>query len=378
MKGDGVRESRDEVTAPEHLPVLDGMRGMAILGVLLSHFHLFPEASRLHALDEVGWAGVDLFFVLSGFLITRILLQTRERPDYFARFYARRTLRIFPLYYASVLSLGLVLPATGLIGRQIEQGYAWVPFLYVQNYLRESILAPPTGNLLVITWSLCIEEQFYLVWPALVRWTRPQRLAAVCTLGVAIALATRVGTYFVDPDDTDVFRWAPARLDALLLGALIAIAFVRDPSLARIRRFLPWVAAISFSGLVVIAVCSPTFHFREPLVRTIGLSLIAAFCAAWLALAATHPTGWRWLGSRALRMFGKYSYALYLLHSLADGLVSRTWKRLGIIGLRDSYLGELAFFALATALSLLLALISWHVLEQPFLRLKDKLSATRP
>jgi peptidoglycan/LPS O-acetylase OafA/YrhL len=365
---------RESVThpAPEHLPVLDGLRGIAILAVLISHFGLFPLGSRWHVLDEAGWAGVDLFFVLSGFLITRILLQTRARQDYFARFYARRTLRIFPLYYASSLLIAFVLPALGLIGRQIERGYEWAPFLYLQNYLPESILAPPTGNLLIITWSLCIEEQFYLLWPALVRWTRPQRLAAVCWSGIAIALATRVGAYWLAPDNSDAFRWMPARLDSLLLGALVAIAFVRDPHLPRLRPWLPWTAAISCGGLLLIAGFSPSFHFRQPLVRTLGLSAIALLCASWLGLAVSARGEQRISSSRVLGVFGKYSYGLYLLHSLAGGFTSRAWKRFGIP--RDTVLGQLAFFAAATSVSLLLALISWYLLEQPFLRLKERWS----
>jgi peptidoglycan/LPS O-acetylase OafA/YrhL len=367
--------TRADASALAHLPPLDGLRGIAIGAVLVHHLWRDQPNDPWGWLVESGWIGVDLFFVLSGFLITRILLATKDRPDYFRAFYARRTLRIFPLYYATVALVAILLPALGVIGQQAAPAGLWLVLAYLQNYAPESLLAL-SGSMLAITWSLCIEEQFYLFWPWLVRRCGPQRLRCLALGGCVLALAVRVGVRMIDPAYSGAFRWLPARLDALLAGALLAITFHRDARLSQLRRSLPYVTLASLAGIAVIGFFEGRFYFRDPLAGTLGMSLVAGLATAALAYAFVLPTDHvylRLLCSRPLRLLGKYSYGIYLLHSPAAGAVARLARRLPA-PLVDTHqlLGRTTFFALALALTLLVCQLSWHLLERPFLALKAR------
>lgn len=166
-----------------HLQELDGLRGFAILLVLCSHLVSLPPGGRSPFVDRLvgmilglGWVGVDLFFVLSGFLITGILVQSRGGPHYFRNFYARRSLRIFPLYYlflaiATFISPLLLSPESILT---LPKEHAWVYWLYLSNF------GGKPSEAFAHTWSLAVEEQFYLVWPAIVFFAKPVAMRRVC------------------------------------------------------------------------------------------------------------------------------------------------------------------------------------------------------
>jgi peptidoglycan/LPS O-acetylase OafA/YrhL len=183
------------IHSSQHLPALDGLRGIAILLVMAFHRVLLHpgslERSLLGRLGLCGWVGVDLFFVLSGFLITGILFDTKDRPDYFRRFYFRRTVRIFPLYYGfllGVLGLGVALQATGR--SPFGWGDFWRNQLVLWTYTTNLAFAAAgewyaLAPMLTLTslWSLAIEEQFYLVWPLLIR-----RVSRRVGIGICLAL----------------------------------------------------------------------------------------------------------------------------------------------------------------------------------------------
>jgi peptidoglycan/LPS O-acetylase OafA/YrhL len=171
-----------------HIPALDGLRAVAILCVLATHAWTYPaSAPILNRLAAAGWVGVDLFFVLSGFLITRLLLASRERGDYYSRFFVRRVRRIFPAYY---LLLGLVLLAFPLMSHSAGLMAARHDWLYYATYLSNVRLAEVGWQvfLLDITWSLAVEEQFYVTWPWIVRRFAGSLRAIAWTLVVAIPL----------------------------------------------------------------------------------------------------------------------------------------------------------------------------------------------
>lgn len=324
------------------VPALDGLRGLAVLLVLGVHASQplgWDAATPLGA----GWLGVDLFFVLSGYLITGILLATRERPGYFRVFYARRVLRIFPLYY---LTLGAALLAGTLAGRE------WWYALYLANVsvVRDGWPHAP----IQVVWSLAVEEQFYLVWPLVVLLVRPRRaLLGVCLLLLLAAPFLRVWL-IVQGLPVGAYVLAPARMDGLAAGALLALLAQRPGGLARIapvaRLLLP-LAGCSLLGVLRIAGTA----YSPPLTQAVGYSLAALTFACLLSLTVTarsSPFAWG-----PLRWCGTISYALYLWHvpSLLLGV---------------QLLGPALGVPLGLALAVGAAWLSGRYLEGPILALK--------
>ncbi|WP_284666444.1 acyltransferase [Myxococcus sp. SDU36] len=200
---------------PEYLPVLDGLRGVAVLMVISYHSLTGLRSASLGSLFQVGWAGVDLFFVLSGFLITRILVQTRARGGYFRTFYARRALRIWPLYFLVLVFtfgvMGRLLPALAFDTHR----YAWTTYaLYLQNLWMTDFGPAPIN----VTWSLAIEEQFYLVWPLLVFFLRNGQLRALLWACVLLSPAARLVALWEGAAPIQVYTFTLFRLDGLALG----------------------------------------------------------------------------------------------------------------------------------------------------------------
>jgi peptidoglycan/LPS O-acetylase OafA/YrhL len=386
-----------------HWRALDGLRGVAVLTVLAGH--LFEDVKHPNVLVrgvlgalQFGWVGVDLFFVLSGFLITGILLDGKAagtaRVRYFRNFYMRRTLRIFPLYY-SVLAIVLVLlPAVSpeFAARQPElihgQGWLWGYVANVGIALRERWFLMGNDVNLNHFWSLAIEEQFYLVWPAVVWVCGPRRLATVCVVGVAAALATRVGFVLAGKTGIALGLFTVCRLDGLLMGALAAVWMRTHPggplAHARLARVGLAAAAVGIGATLTCERLAPAV----PLFSTVGLSLVAvAFTAiVWLAVAGEAGEV-RWGGralaqvlgagrpgvaGRVLGFFGRYSYGIYVFHWLVSPVILHRfhpWDLQWLTGgvyLASAVLRNAVWLGGAVGV----AVVSWHVLEKPFLRLK--------
>jgi peptidoglycan/LPS O-acetylase OafA/YrhL len=363
-----------------HLPALDGLRGVAVLLVLAFHFaHIDGEGGTMERVllgaTRAGWAGVDLFFVLSGFLITGILLDARGAKGYFRAFYLRRVLRIFPLYYAYLAVLFFVVPALlpSVDVKGETQGWLWS---YLGNVLfaREGGFqaSPLTGHF----WSLAVEEQFYLAWPFLV-WLLPRRrLAVVCLALVAGAFALRLAIHRTTINATAAYVLTPARMDALALGALVAIA-AREPTWwPRVRRAAPWVLCAAAAAVAGVWVGRGGLFGGDPAVQVWAFTPLGAGFAAILVLAVDGRAGSRLsrgLARPGLRTAGKYSYGLYVLHYPAflalegAGLTSAVLA--GWLGSRLA--GVAAFVLVAGVVTFAGALLSWHLLEKRFLRWKD-------
>lgn len=379
------------------IDTLDGVRGIAILAVLIDHSSMWqtpiaPVDRFVQSFTGSGWAGVDLFFVLSGFLITGILLDAKGGSHYFRNFYARRVLRIFPLYYVCI---ALVLIASSIPAiaahfpeqaAEIHRVQPWY-WTYTTNWLiafRGWAAAPMRSTHL---WSLAVEEQFYLIWPALVLLVDRRTLTRIC-IGLIIACPLlRIGLLFiahVPPRALVVLT--PTRIDTLAFGALLAIAARSDGGLARWRRPLKY-------GAIVCAVALlSTLPFRVRLANedfdmaTIGFTMIAIVASALVAFGATVPagtTGHRMLANPVLRAFGRYSYALYVFHFPVVGLLHARGLAPDAHGaVLGSHLpAQLVFSVLAIGVSFLIAFASWHLLEHPLLMLKAYFPydrATRP
>lgn len=358
---------------------LDGIRGIAILLVML--FHILKRSSyltanpALTAFDEFfrfGWVGVDLFFVLSGYLITSILIKTRSEPDYFKNFYARRILRIFPLYY---VTLGILFPILHLLDNDqgLKMQAHWPVFaLYLQNWLY--IFSGELSYIIGITWSLAIEEQFYLLWPFIVRKLETPKLARF-TLGfLAFILLLRLTLPFFASDLIDLhnlyYFGSFIRFDGLLMGALLAMALGYETWRARMQR---WVWPTFWSSLAILLV----IFFSGPPdpgpanfpLMTVGYTLLAIFFAACVALALTQPETdllRQLFRAPILLFFGKYSYALYLFHMLVTVVLLEIFWDMK----RQNALMWASYTALTFGLTILLALISWNLLEKRILALK--------
>lgn len=356
-----------------HLPALDGVRGIAILVVLVHNLSIIESRdTKLEKLwngvVEMGWVGVQLFFALSGFLITGILLDDRARPHRLKTFYVRRTVRIFPLYYAFLVVYFLILPPFVPALRRSFGEVVWY-WMYLSNWstLAWGVL-PGLGHV----WSLAVEEQFYLVWPWIAGRVSDRVFAWVCIATAVLSLASRVVLHRFGFDDHWLYSSTIARIDALAIGALVALAVRSDtwrPKLARALR--PAGVAVAIA-LAVLAVVTHGINRNNPLMQIYGYSILAIGCALFVAYAA-RPDPPRWLAHPVLRFFGKYSYGIYVIH-LPVKVALVAWQKPFIEAAQAArpVVVDLAFEAVVGAVSIGLALLSWVALERPLLRLKDR------
>ena len=351
----------------KHLPALDGLRAIALVSVLLHHYlpPLFaagtPFRNAAHWALAMGGMGVDLFFALSGFLITGILIDAKgaSASSFFGRFYKRRSLRIFPAYFAFLVPL-LFLPVL------FQNLSRWWFVLYLRNWLGPDNYSDSTlGHL----WSLAVEEQFYILWAPLVYLCPKKFLPALILLLSAAALLFRWWMYVNGGLVYDIIRFTNTRMDALLLGGLVAFAW-RFWDWRFVKRACLVIALAAFLGFVF------NMALDDRLMRIGYYSWTAVFFAALVALCLdltpASPLGVI-LGSQLLTHIAKYSYAMYLWHLLGFRLVNRVF--LGVLGpfvLPGHAITKIAFVSVAIAAVYAIARISWASIEAPFLRLKDR------
>jgi len=344
----------------KHIPALDGLRGLAILAVFCFHYgaggiHSTSLVTRgIATVCGIGWCGVDLFFVLSGFLITGSLYDTQHHPGYYRNFYARRTLRIFPIYYL-LAAISLLIVPFGVW----QKGHLF--FLAYLGY-PAAIIWPALANLPIrIThlWSLSVEEQFYVLWPWLTRRLHsPHGILGLCAVVGVAALIARI----LFP------RWAyaslPCRMDDLALGAALAILSRGD--LWRRCQSAAWALFFGSAGAVtLICALRHTTDHSDRIISTVGFSIIGIAYGALLVLSLGPLAGI--FSLQALRTFGKYSYGLYLYHFPLTSVFEHTKAFF-----YRYPLGSLGYVAVCLAANLAIAVLSFHLLEQPFLRLKRR------
>jgi peptidoglycan/LPS O-acetylase OafA/YrhL len=363
-----------------NLLALDGLRGLAIAGVLACHFlNAWPGATALDraavAVLGLGWAGVDLFFVLSGFLITGILVDTLGAARWWTGFLVRRALRIFPLYYLALALFGLAGPALGLVDRWTFGRWGWWYWSYLGNWAFPAEQVIPA---LSHFWSLAVEEQFYLAWPAVVLLARGRRLAAVCAGLFAAGPLLRLAIVDAGWPVGSAFRVTPGRVDALALGGLLAVA-LRDPALRSAALRLARPAAIAGAvGFVALGAPHGFDMHARPLELWSHTLLALAFVGLLAAAVESEAAGGRLAAALAaprLRALGRYAYGLYVWHYLihvgALGALRATAAGAALLATRAGYA---AYAALGVAASLALAWASWHFVERRFLAWKDRLA----
>lgn len=364
---------------PVHIPALDGVRGLAVLLVMFHHFAYGAEGTSLPAklvvwFAEGGWMGVDLFFVLSGFLITGILLDARNTPHYYRNFYARRTLRIFPLYYGYLFVMCVIVARILHLDPQRSDellSYQHWLWLYVSNVLiciRGSFLVASVNHF----WTLAIEEHFYLIWPTVVRWVEPRRMWLACLACIAVALAARIGFHV-----SDVWRPAPmvftlCRIDALAMGGLLCVLARSPEHRELLRRGSRWALLLTAPVVLLFLLGGNGRPLPDAILRTVGYSLIALFCAGFLCqVLLSEGALKRWLVHPVLRTFGIYAYGLYVFHHPIRIILQRALPFENLGQAVGSYWLGLALHSLvALALSVGVALASYHLYEKQFLKLK--------
>ena len=342
------------------LPALDGLRAIAVLLVIVYHFGI-PGVP--------GAYGVVVFFVLSGFLITWLLLREIDRTGTisFRGFYLRRSLRIFPAFYAYWLLLTAILLLTH---RPVLWPHAWSAFFYVSNYYHAFFGDPSTG--FSHTWSLAIEEQFYLLWPPLLLLLRRSRFGVarpLMAIIVCLWLYRAVACYLFEVNQAYVYAAFDMRCDALLVGCLLAVLLAapgatHGHAAARWARLTesPSLALVTTAALVVVALgrVSGIPRYRDVVAFTLIPPLVALLIAQLIAVSDTPM--WRWVESAPMRFLGRLSYSLYLYQQVTLEPVRKL--------LRQTPVG--VQLAGAIALTVVVAAGSYYVVERPFLRLKER------
>ncbi|MGD0842436.1 MAG: acyltransferase [Candidatus Acidiferrales bacterium] len=334
------------------VPQLDAVRGVAILLVMLHNIGFKYPLFHSQQLFSDGWMGVDLFFVLSGFLITGILVDTKKSQGYFKNFYVRRCLRIWPLYFSLIFFMFVVVRFLGPseYHEVLQRSSPWWAFpLFLQNFLVpiSTNAAGPLG----VTWSLAIEEQFYVVWPLVVRFCSPTWLRRVCIAEICISPALR---YYLSLHQVDLYTNVFCRLDGLMAGALLAL-------LVRSDEFVPskWLRR----AWILLVIAAPLAFVTEAYhARWIVFSFTALASASFIYVSVFSPRKWIQgvMNNRFLIYTGTISYGLYLLHKIPSGIVEA-------LHLDRHRFVPLPFIFVT---SFALAALSWNLLEKPSLNLK--------
>jgi peptidoglycan/LPS O-acetylase OafA/YrhL len=382
-------------TMPENrafYPALDGLRAIAFLLVFGQHYFMLPW----------GWTGVNIFFVLSGFLITGILYDTRNDTHRARNFYIRRALRIFPLYYAVVLGVVLTNPAF-----HWNWSLYWLAWpCYIANFLPyishsmsvdqsplqlaafawlRPLKTPQITFFLGHLWSLCVEEQFYFIWPWIVFWVKSRRaLVRICSAVVILVPILRLiaqheaPAWMLHADILD--RATPFQVDSLLLGALIALLVRGEYS-----KILPKIGRTITVLFLVVAACVvgagvahsyPNWRAGYPYpgwMFTWGLTFVNLLTAGMILWGMERSSFfYNSLSLRPLRWMGRISYGAYVFHGIFQSIY---WGIILLAGTRVKFIGHHPIFftsLLGLTSTVLLSWISFEYFESPFLNLKER------
>jgi peptidoglycan/LPS O-acetylase OafA/YrhL len=372
LKSANPSDRRDPLIRPL-MPELDTLRGIAILGVLALHgFYSGHSGLRGFSrpvqvflnLTQWGWLGVNLFFVLSGFLITGILIDSRNRPHYYRRFYARRALRILPAYYGLLILLAVL--------RQATAAYLGLSFVYLANVTNLFGVAEDYGPL----WSLAVEEHYYLVWPMVARWLNPRNLA-LFAVGICVAEPVLRAAAFQHGYTVGLASYTWFVADGLASGSLLAILLrtsVPRRHIATVCLALFALGAAATAGGAPFGILTRNRLLGAALQHTV-IDLLFSGALLLFLLAGTAPWG-KLVNNAALRFVGRISYGLYLVHLLVFRLYDKLCRRLlpSLIPM-DSHFSSLVLrFAVAGGGAIVIAYLSRRFFEERFLRLKDRWS----
>jgi len=360
-----------QVSFRGYIVELDAMRALGLCLVLICHFWPRNLSEVVFQLGQLGWIAMDSFFVMSGFLITGILLDSREKPNYYGAYYARRALRIFPLYY-------LILIAWYCISRFTDHGRtyynlvqqwgspAWFTF-YVGN-IRAAIVGKwPTVFGYAPLWSLQVEEQYYLLFPFVVAWMKREHLRRLLIAAVILSPVFRVLSFLWLPDNLLLqYVLLPCHCEGLALGGLIAIRFRSGPwNIPKVKLAIWTFVLLGFTVISsIVSIWGATDPSRSSRWdRLAGYSLSSAGCACLvlLLICLRGSSYTRWMRIAPLQYLGKISYGVYLLHPIAFWIMVELSKKRILHFHKDDPL----WFVETVGLSLALAALSWDLFETP-------------
>jgi peptidoglycan/LPS O-acetylase OafA/YrhL len=367
-------DARPVVTVDNRIASLDGLRGIASLMVLAYHFgpNITLETSSpfyvLHRIPAFWFDGVDLFFVLSGFLISGILVDARKSPNYFKTFYARRLFRIFPLYYLVLFAYGLTIALfhVDTATRLFENPLPFWPYvLYLQNFSMAA--ASSFGPIwMAASWSLAVEEQFYLTLPAIIRHVDDRGLFRFAVFGLAAAPVLRalIQRFEFVPQLAN-YVLLPGRLDALAVGVLVMLMVRhRRQLLMTHRRWIAWGATALFLGWSLYLYVPNPQSIRLAFMNRTFTSLAFGGILLFLLVSPMSVLG-RLLSTRPMRNLGNMAYSTYLFHPILLCVAFRVLrsKDPALVGLAD-----LIPLPIAAVVTLALAWLSWSQFESRLLR----------
>lgn len=361
------------------IPALEGLRGLAFLAVHLFHTKIYgptlgehPLSRTLGYFGEMGWAGVDLFFVLSGFLITGILLRQVGSTGWVGRFYLRRCLRILPIYFVVLVGTVWVLPFvvhwTMEFAQAPQSNFVWYATFF-HNWLNWGVNGWPEGDQLIgQLWSLGVEEQFYLVWPAIVAVVGFRRLPSVAVAFLVAAPLVRVALIHSGFTYDAIYALTICRADALAAGALLAILKERGklPSEA-----FAWVL-VAVGGVLFAVTPWASTHFSGSLQAQLKSASFSWGLLLWAGILVLTLGGGpvaRILTWKPVRFVGFYSYSLYLVSFPITMVTGMYWKK--FLGPWSTW-GQLGFYCFSLGLSATVAWFSWHLMEKRLLNFAGK------
>jgi peptidoglycan/LPS O-acetylase OafA/YrhL len=377
-----VDANPDGGTAIARYPALDGIRGFALLLMLGMHFGFYPSfyskapssiVTFLMAKSlAAGWTGLDIFFVLSGFLITSILLVSKDQPRYFRNFYGRRAVRIFPLYY-TVLVVGLFV-APALFGERWDRfvGTTWSQQAWLWTY---SLNIAVSLGIFVDTgmfgplWSLALEEQYYLVWPLVVKYTSRAMLGRVCGLFIFGALAFRLAWMAAGFGWPGAYHFTLSRVDALAVGSGIALLVQDAAWRRRLQRMAPIGLMLGIAAIAVMFVRYPLVVPTEWFVVTFGHSIMALTFGCLVIIALRDPAP-KWMCAPWLMNLGKWSYSIYVWHWFVRQIMAVLYAKYPATTPAGGGAAAIAFLLVGLAISTACGWASHVLIERPFLKLK--------
>ncbi len=364
---------------------LDGLRAVAILWVMFAHV---SAASKWHAntvyhkvielIASSGWVAVQLFFVISGFLITAILLKGKGKSKQLRHFFIRRSLRIFPVYYVTLFVLFIVVPFMGytltwLTSETENQLYFWT---YLNNWIRPYIYNKGFSHL----WSLAIEEQFYLIWPFIVIYLNKTWLLRICVFMIVSAPVFRFLLFYFFQTDIEgigakaAYAFTFARWDAIALGSLLAVIMTTDNYLSWCKKYAINILFISAFMVLLHAGLNGSFNaVGEGGIELLNQTISAIACFLIVFIVTWKNRQWyvNVLEFKMLKLVGKYSYSMYIFH-LPIMIVWFQYNIPDYAGMSDLAVLLQVFlnYLLILFFTFVLSAISWNILEYPLLKLK--------
>ena len=370
----------DNPQIPYHqnrIPALDGLRGLAIL--LVISFHYLPLTGKFN----LGWSGVDLFFVLSGFLITGKLLDSIISPGYFSHFYRNRILRIFPVYY---LTLILFFTAVFFIAKnehkQVLDSYRehWLSYFTFTENWTFIFFGLPKDKYLTHFWTIAIEEQFYIVWPFLIYFFRnKKKLIRLLLAVISSVVLLRIFLFFQNSSRSGslaVIFNSFCRMDSFIMGALVSVTIRSGPMIPiqRVRLILFTSFLLVVLGTLIVANAKAV----NPFFSTVGFTLLAVFyaCLLCLTLQTGNSPFIRFLTIPFLRFCGRISYGLYIFHwpiLLILGTKLNNWGALQMPG--HQFQVNLLTLLLCLLTTFMISTVSFYYFESYFLRLKKQVNS---